>query len=241
MSLFFLWTVFALLLFIFGSFNQQLKALLVQWWHKGCLKIFKIKVTLTGQTSFYPKTMFIANHISYLDIIAIGSKLKTAFVAKAEVRQMPVFGWLSTLQNTIFIERDRNKNIQSHLTELVQRLSKPKSLVLFPEGISTDGKDVLPFKSSLFAITQFVKNLQIQPLSLLYKDRNGKFLSQTKRDYYAFYKGIPFGKHFWDMCCQSGIQIDLKFHSPLKNLANSNRKDLAMDCQQKIKQTVLSA
>ncbi len=241
LALFFLWTFFLLLIFFtFGSFSQQMKVLISQWWHRGCLKIFKIKVTLAGQISFYPKTLFVANHVSYLDIIAIGSRLKAAFVARAEVREIPLFGWLSTLQNTIFLQRDKSKNIQTHLKELIRRLNKPKSLVLFPEGISTDGADVLSFKSSLFAVTQFVKNLQVQPFSLLYKDKNGKFLSPTKRDYYAFYQGIPFGKHFWDMCCQSGIQIHLKFHSPIKNLASISRKDLATDCYKKIKQDVLN-
>ena len=95
-------------------------------------------------------------------------------------------------------------------------------------------------KEALFAVKQFVKNLQVQPFSLLYKDKNGKSLSPAKRDYYAFYQGIPFGKHFWDMCCQSGIQIHLKFHSPIENLVGINRKDLAEICYQKIRKTVLA-
>ena len=240
-SLFFSWTIFLLVVFfIFASFSQRLKILISQWWHRGCLKIFRIKVTLAGKISFYPKTLFVSNHISYLDIVAIGSRLNSAFVAKAEVREIPLFGWLSTLQNTIFIKRDKSKNIQIHLNKLIRRLNERKPLVLFPEGISTSGTDVLSFKSSLFAVKQFVKNLQVQPFSLLYKDKNGKSLSPAKRDYYAFYQGIPFGKHFWDMCCQSGIQIHLKFHSPIENLVGINRKDLAEICYQKIRKTVLA-
>ena len=115
LSLFFLWTIFLLVIFfIFASFSQRLKILISQWWHRGCLKIFRIKVTLAGKISFYPKTLFVSNHISYLDIVAIGSRLNSAFVAKAEVREIPLFGWLSTLQNTIFIKRDKSKNIQIH-------------------------------------------------------------------------------------------------------------------------------
>ena len=142
LSLFFLWTIFLLVIFfIFASFSQRLKILISQWWHRGCLKIFRIKVTLAGKISFYPKTLFVSNHISYLDIVAIGSRLNSAFVAKAEVREIPLFGWLSTLQNTIFIKRDKSKNIQIHLNKLIRRLNERKPLVLFPEGISTSGTD----------------------------------------------------------------------------------------------------
>ena len=241
MTLFCIWTFFLVVVFfLLGLLHNRIKQFLLRLWHSGSLAILQIKTIQIGVPSVYPKTLFASNHVSYLDIPIIASKIKTAFVAKHEVKQMLVFGWLSSLQNTIFINRGKSRNIQFHLSELINRISKSKSLVLFPEGTSTDGADVLPFKSSLFAIIEFVKNIQIQPISLIYKDKKGKSLSRTKRDYYAFYKGIPFGKHFWDMCCQSGIQIYLKFHSPIKSSANINRKDIAKICYQKIRETVLA-
>ena len=92
----------------------------------------------------------VANHVSYLDVFVLGSLIPAVFVAKKEVREWPVIGWIAWLQRTIFIERRRSK-ADDEIRPLVKALNQGSNVIVFPEGTSTDGVTILPFKSTLFS------------------------------------------------------------------------------------------
>lgn len=199
---------------------------IARYWHKTCLKIFGIKLLVKGDTSRDNPILYVANHVSYLDIIILGSLLKASFVSKAEVRKWPLFGWLSTLQNTVFINR-RSREIKVQLKELSKRISNNENLIIFPEGTSTNGKIVKPFKSSLFAICDLHPELKVQPVGLRYLDKNGQALTDKERNQYAIYADFPFGRHFWAMLKGRGITVQLGFAETF-NIENfESRKELA--------------
>ncbi len=111
------------------------------------LKIFGYSADVAGPV---PKNgLLVSNHLSYLDVLAISSATPAVFVSKADVRHWPLFGWLATLGGTVFIERERRTHVGEVNREIASALAEGVLVVVFPEGTSSNGETVLPFRSSL--------------------------------------------------------------------------------------------
>lgn len=111
------------------------------------LRIFNFHATVTGPI---PRQGLLAsNHLSYLDILVLSSITPAVFVSKAEVRNWPLFGWFAMLAGTVFVNRERRSQVGQTNQEIEQALAENALVVLFPEGTSSDGKQLLPFKTSL--------------------------------------------------------------------------------------------
>jgi 1-acyl-sn-glycerol-3-phosphate acyltransferase len=111
------------------------------------LRIFDVAIQVTGPI---PKHgLLVSNHLSYLDVLVISALTPSVFVAKPEVRNWPVFGWFARLAGTLFADRDRRIQVGPLTTALEAALNQETLVVLFPEGTSSDGREVLPFKSAL--------------------------------------------------------------------------------------------
>ncbi|MEI6075489.1 MAG: lysophospholipid acyltransferase family protein [Verrucomicrobiota bacterium] len=111
------------------------------------LKIFGYSAAISGPV---PRSgLLISNHLSYLDILAICAAAPAVFVSKADVRRWPVFGWLAALGGTVFIERERRTHVGAVNREIETALADGALVVVFPEGTSSDGTGVLPFRASL--------------------------------------------------------------------------------------------
>jgi len=120
----------------------------MQWMSRRFLSVLHCKVSLSGAV---PKQGLIAcNHLGYVDILVIGSVCPAVFVAKSDVKSWPIFGWLASRAGTIFVSRDDRSEVALQLKEMEIPLRKGHPVVLFPEGTSSDGSSVLPFRSSLF-------------------------------------------------------------------------------------------
>jgi len=111
------------------------------------LKIFGCSTNLAGPVP--AKGFLVSNHLSYFDILAIGATTRAVFVSKADVRRWPLFGWLSSLAGTIFIERERRTHVGAVNREIEAALADGALVVVFPEGTSSDGQTILPFRGSL--------------------------------------------------------------------------------------------
>lgn len=203
-------------------------------WHKSICAVLRIRVRVIGKPQTDSQTLFVSNHLSYLDIPAIGSVLKGSFVAKKDVESWPLFGFLSKLQQTAFISRSR-EDATKEKNALETMLREGKSLILFPEGTSTDGRSVLPFKSSLFAIAlrEEAQDLSIQPftVSMLAVDRSPP-QTQDQRDIYAWHIDMdtPLPAHLWRFAKSRGAVIALHFHPPIRARDYKDRKVLANHC-----------
>ena len=111
------------------------------------LKIFGYSADVAGDI---PKSgLLVSNHLSYLDILAISSVTPAVFVSKAEVRNWPLFGWFAAIGGTVFINRQRRTDVGVVNQEIESALAAGALVVVFPEGTSSDGTDVLPFRASL--------------------------------------------------------------------------------------------
>ena len=145
--------------------------------------------------------LFACNHMSYSDIAILGSLLPASFVAKAEVANWPLFGLLAKLQRTVFIDRRATKATEQR-DEMICRLEGGDSMILFPEGTSSDGNKVLPFKSALFGVAQVEPHgqpLLVQPVSLAYTRLDGMPVGRALRPYFAWYGAMTLVSHFWEV------------------------------------------
>ena len=202
-------------------------------WQRAVRKIFGIKVEITGHPYTDDQTIYISNHLSYLDIPVIGSTLKASFVAKEDLAGWPVFGFLSKLQQTAFISRAR-KDAKKEKHALDNMLNEGKSLILFPEGTSSDGSTVLPFKSSLFSIAlknDSDRDITIQPITLKIIQVNGENADkQHVRDLYSWHGDMTLSPHLLSFMKCRGATISMTFHQTYKASDFDCRKALSKEC-----------
>lgn len=199
-------------------------------YHKLCCAIFRIKVIVEGEIDHGDHVVFISNHVSYLDIPVIGSVLKTAFIAKADVAQWPLFGTLGRLQRTLFISRNP-RHAEREKKAFLERLEEPLPLVLFAEGTSTLGERIIPFKSSLFEVF-LNKNIKLQPMtiSILSVDEE-KAASEKQKEIFAW-GDVEISEHLWRFSRGKGAIVKLKFQKTISSLSYNDRKSLSNDCYQ---------
>ena len=112
---------------------------------------------------------FVSNHISWLDILALAGASGTAFVSKAELADVPVVGWLASLNRTVFVKRENRMGVAAQINDLREALSDNWSVTVFPEGTVTDGQSLLPFKTSMLRVLEPPPaNVLVQPVMIFY-------------------------------------------------------------------------
>jgi 1-acyl-sn-glycerol-3-phosphate acyltransferase len=118
--------------------------------------------------------LFLANHLSWLDILVLAGASGTAFVSKAEVAEVPVVGWLAGLNNTVFIARSERSGVRGQAEALRRALASGQPVALFPEGTTDGGPDTLPFRASLLAaLYPPLPGVKVQPVALDYGASTG--------------------------------------------------------------------
>jgi len=112
------------------------------------LRVLGVKINVTGE--FPASGVLVCNHMSYLDVLVLCAVAPCFFVSKSEVRGWPVIGWLSTMSGTLYVERSRRHSALDANRRIREKISQGLPVVIFPEGTTTDGTHVLPFKTSIF-------------------------------------------------------------------------------------------
>jgi lyso-ornithine lipid O-acyltransferase len=121
-----------------------------RWLHRSsrrALRVFRVQIETHGPRP--AAGLLVSNHLSYLDILVLAELLPAVFVSKSEIKNWPVFGWLGRMAGTLFVERTRRSDVGRMSAEIRAVLAGGHLVVLFPEGTSWNGREVLPFKSSL--------------------------------------------------------------------------------------------
>ena len=159
---------------IFPLLSITMRKKMVQSWCVRLLRILKVKVMIHGDPAVLFGTkpyLLVANHISWLDIHIINSIRPVIFVAKADVSKWPIFGYLASMLGTIFLKREKLSDIKRVIQLMKEKLSNQEIVAIFPEGTSTDGKSVLPFKSNLFE-SAHQAGVNVLPITIQYKENN---------------------------------------------------------------------
>ncbi len=212
--------------------NLPLQKRLPYWYHRRVVRILGIAVEVRGRPSEVHPTLYVANHASYLDITVLGSVLKCSFVAKAEIADWPGFGVLAKLQRSVFVDRRRGQT-GSHRDEMTRRLEAGDDLVLFPEGTSSDGTFVLPFKSALFSVAErrpHGEPLLVQPVTIAYTLLDGVPMGRYLRPFFAWYGDMDMGSHLPQALGMGDLTVVVEFHEPVTLDDFGSRKALAGYC-----------
>jgi 1-acyl-sn-glycerol-3-phosphate acyltransferase len=213
------------------------------FYHRWCCRILGLRVRRIGCPSPLRPLLFAANHVSYIDIPVLGSLLSASFVAKAEVANWPLFGWLAKLQQSVFVDR-RIGSVAAQRDAILARLAKGDALILFPEGTSGDGNRVLPFKSALFAAAQHSvagRPVVVQPVSIAYTRLDGIPLGRGLRPLLAWYGAMSLAPHLWRMLGLGTVETVVEFHPPIVSADYGSRKALARYCQERVAGGVAAA
>ena len=206
--------------------------------HRLVCAVLGIKVDVRGKPAPAARVVFISNHLSHLDIPAIGSVLRACFVAKDDIRGWPVFGPLAGLQQTVFISRDPRRAADA-APQLRRTLDAGHSLVLFPEGTTSDGSAVLPFKSSIFAmlVDPTLRDVVLQPMTIDLVAIDGRATANGgDRDGYAYHGDMQLLPHLLAFMRLSGARLRLTFHECLAQEDDRSRKVLAAQAHARVAQ-----
>ncbi len=211
-------------------------------YHRWCCRILGFRVRSTGIPSKRRPALFVANHVSYTDIMILGSLIPGSFIAKAEVAGWPLFGWLARLQRTVFVDR-RMESITRQTAAISERLAAGDALILFAEGTSSDGNRVLPFKSALLGAVECggAGPVLVQPVSLAYTRLDGIPIGRFYRPFFAWYGAMELLPHLWRMIGLGRVEVAVEFHPPTTLDACASRKALARYCRARIAGGVASA
>ncbi len=176
--------------------------------------------------------MLAANHVSWIDPLALGAVALTFFVAKREVASWPVIGAVCKLGRVEFVARDRS-DVQRQAGALTGRIQQGHLLCLFPEGTSTDGQRVLPFRSTLFdPLYRDGGSRLVQPVAMYYRPREG-----LPGSFYGWWGDTGFAKSLWQVLALSqGGEVTLSFLPPLRSGDFAGRKELAQACGEAVLQ-----
>ncbi len=201
-------------------------------WHRVAVRIMGWRVVVHGAPSHAPRTLYVANHASYSDIVVLGSLADINFIAKAEVAGWPVFGFLARLHGTMFIER-RGAKAAAQRDEIANRLDKGHKLVLFAEGTSNDGIHVQPFKSALFSVVHGAADgpeITLQPVSIAYTRLDGVPVGRTFLSHFAWYGDMTLVPHLLELLGLGSVTIEVTFHEPVDASRFETRRALAEYC-----------
>ena len=222
--------------FLIPSFRTRYIWVIPRLWHKAAAKATGIKIIKTGTdyAATHPQAgmIYAANHSSYLDIVTLGAFVKGVFVAKSEIASWPVFGFLAKLQGTYFVVRHRSE-AEKQRTHLRKMILKGMRIIIFPEGTTTNGFTLYPFKPSLFgsiiADELNDKTIMVQPITLAYVKYNKKDITtQAEMDNVAWYRDdhdlMP---HLWDFLKSRGVTVKIHFGNAFRVSATDERKAIA--------------
>jgi 1-acyl-sn-glycerol-3-phosphate acyltransferase len=170
--------------------------------------------------------VFVSNHSSWLDVPVLGGQLDGCFIAKSEVSRWPLVSTIARLGRTVFVSRRRGATL-SERDSMRGRLAAGDSLILFPEGTTSDGSRVMPFRSSFFAIAEGERPPLIQPVSVVYDRLAGLPTGRASRPLFAWYGDMDIASHYWRLAQHSGLRVTVLLHAPLDPAQFPNRKALS--------------
>jgi lyso-ornithine lipid O-acyltransferase len=195
----------------------------VRWWYRRLLRCLGVRVRADGTVA--GTTLLVANHISWLDIPVIGSQGNVRFLSKDEVRTWPLIGWMSELAGTVFITRGAHQ-VGEVVRGILSRIQAGQPVAIFPEGTTSDGREVQRFHPRLFAVCQQT-GLAVQPVALHYgggpePDPVAPFLGDD-----------TLVAHLWRVLRHPGMEVRISFLAPIP-LADLDRRRLADEARRAI-------
>ncbi len=223
--------------------NLPLRRRIPPFYHRTFCRLLGARITVLG-TPLKGAVLIAANHSGWLDIPVLTSIQAVSFIAKEEVSGWPLFGLLARLQETIFVQRNARSKVAGDRDRIRERLLSGDALVIFPEGTSTDGNRVRPFKSSLFGAAELpltedaahhIVHPRVQPVSVAYVGLHGIPMGRENRPFFAWYGDMDLVTHLWTAIGLGPIDVIVEFHRPLTIDEAGGRKQLAAAAERQVR------
>ncbi|MGJ7039727.1 1-acyl-sn-glycerol-3-phosphate acyltransferase [Shinella sp. BE166] len=222
-------------------FNLKIRRRIPRLWHRVACRVLGLKVRVHGTMEPSRPLLIAANHASWKDIMVLGSVADVVYIAKAEVRDWPVFGLLARLQATIFVEREQRQKTGDQVNEIARRMTDGEIVVLFPEGTTSDGNRLLEIKTSLFgAAASAVPHapngvVHIQPVSIAYTGVHGMAMGRFHRPLAAWPGDIELLPHLLGVAREGAVDVDVDFGERVDYTRASNRKQVSREVEARIR------
>jgi 1-acyl-sn-glycerol-3-phosphate acyltransferase len=219
---------FGLLVFAFAPHARgRWQGRIFHWWSAALMPVLGVRVDWQGPAPAAP-FLLVSNHVSYLDIMVLGSRLPATFIAKAEVARWPVVGHLCKIVDTIFVDRSRKGDLPRVLEHARAELERGRGIVFFPEGTTSSGDGLLPFRASLLDLPASLGK-PVWAAAIRYQTLDGE---PPARDGVCWWGEAPFAPHLWRVLGLRGIRATVRVAA--EPIAGTDRKELAALLQQAV-------
>ena len=206
--------------------GDPLKHRVVRWWQRCLMRVFGFRMRRVG-TPLPGAVMFVANHVSWIDIVALHAYRMMGFVAKREIASWPLVGWLATMGETIYHQRGSQESLGGVLHEMLARLRDGRAVGVFPEGRTRGGDEVGPFHARIF-LAAVEANVPVQPVALRYGAQGS---AQT---IVAFGPKESFAANFLRLLGEPSRDADIVFLEPILPGDAEGRRRLAETARSRI-------
>ena len=246
----FFFTVTPLLIsiqWVLGKLNLPGWGFIASNYYRVLCSLLRIRVRINGEPVRDRAVLFVSNHVSWVDIVVIGSVTPVAFVAKREVASWPLVGVTAKLQRTVFVDRNRRQQTGETVSEIVRRLHDGVSVVLFAEGTSSDGNRVLPFRSALLGAIEEAAaqdaggGFLTQPMSIGYTGLHGMPMGRQHRPLVAWYGDLDFLPHIKAFIAQGAVDAVVNYADPLGVDHGVDRKAMTRRLETVVRRLLVTA
>jgi lyso-ornithine lipid O-acyltransferase len=222
-----LWTLLAmpvqaLMLVLPGRGKERF----AQTYWRGVALALGLRLTVVGRLAEHRPVLFVANHCSWLDIVALGSVLPGCFVAKGAIANWPFINWLARLGRTVFVTRDR-ASVSREQNVLNTRLGAGDNIILFPEGTTSDGTRILPFAPAFLALANAPAQPWVQPVTLVYDGLDGLPVRKRDRPEISWYGDMDMASHYVGIGRRHSLHATIILDAAIPSGSFAHRKALA--------------
>lgn len=229
------------------KFAPHLARMLPHWYHRQVCRLLGIRLTIKGGVTPDKAVLFVSNHTSWLDIPVLSALAPVSFISKKEVATWPFVSWLAKLQRSIFIDRDKRRDVGRTMTVMLERLAMGDNIVLFPEGTSSDGNRVLNFQTSLFAAAKpperfagtVTDEIDVQTVAIVYRHLHGLPLTRAERKLISWYGDMDMLSHAWNFLKAGPLDVEVTIGAPRPLDDFADRKDLARQTEHEVRAHVM--
>lgn len=186
------------------------------WWTSQCskwlLKVFNVQLEFHGFEKNHPSSgrMLVSNHLSYIDILLIGSRAPCIFVTSTDTEAEKGVGLIAKLGGCLFVDRNRPAQMRNELREIAEALKKGFCVVVFPEATTGDGSSLLSFKRALFQAAVLAE-APVDVACINYLELDGARVSRLNRDLIFYYGNMKFSEHFSALASIDKLKVELRF------------------------------
>lgn len=218
---------------------------LIYW--SGCTLV-GLRVHVLGTPEKKRATLLVANHISWMDILAVGLRVRMSFVSKSDVAKWPLVGFLASLQKTIFVDRTRRSDAKRTSNAMAVRMAAGDALFLFAEGGTGNSENMKPFRSALIgaSLTAMGKGgangneIAIQPVAISYTNSRKQPLSQQDRAALGWNKAVSLGENVRNILSSGTKDVVIVFGKPVALVEGNDRKQIAKFCETEVRNMLIA-